>query len=184
VRSTLIPSAAKTASNAPVNCPARSRMRYRTCPSRPVSVQVNCRAACAVHSAVGCAVIPGRWTNRVRTSMTKNYVHPREVNQLHMEKVAGHEDFGVGAQERAPRVHGGALRGRRDPVRAQDLADRGGGHAMTKAAQLALDPRVAPGGVLAREPDDQGHEFGRDRQPPGPGRWLPPLPPHQPPVPA
>lgn len=40
-------------------------------PARSVSIQVNCRAAPTVHSADGCAVTPGRWTNRVRTSMTK-----------------------------------------------------------------------------------------------------------------
>ena len=43
--------------------------------SRPgcsIRIQVNSRAACTVRSAVGCAVIPSRWTNRVRTSMTKN----------------------------------------------------------------------------------------------------------------
>jgi hypothetical protein len=72
----------------------------------------------------------------------------------------------VGVQERAPGVHGGALRGRREPVRAQDLANRCGGHAMTETTQFALDPRVPPGGVLMHEPDDQGRE-------------LPTLPSHQ-----
>jgi hypothetical protein len=59
----------------------------------------------------------------------------------------------MGAKECAPRVHGGALRGGRDPVRARDLADRGGGDAMAQAMQLALDPRVAPGRIIAGEPD-------------------------------
>src|SRR5262249_4585872 len=69
-----------------------------------------------------------------------------------------------------------------DPVRAQDLSDRCGGHAMTETTQLALDPRVAPGRIFARQPDDQGHEFAGDRPPPDPGRALPPLPSHQPPA--
>jgi len=41
-----------------------------------------------------------------------------------------------------------------------------------------------PGRVLTREPDDQGDKFGGDRRPSGPGQGLPPLPPHQAPVPA
>jgi hypothetical protein len=81
-------------------------------------------------------------------------------------------------------VDGGALRGWRDPVRAQDLADRGSGYAMSQATQFPLDPGAAPGGVLPREPDDQGRELTADRRPPGPGRGLPPLPSHQPLVPA
>lgn len=90
----------------------------------------------------------------------------------------------MGTQEGAPRVHGGALRGWRDPVRAKDLADRCGGHAMTQTTQFALDPCVAPGGVLTGEPDDQGDDLAGDRRPSTLDWGLPPLPPNQPPVPA
>jgi hypothetical protein len=65
----------------------------------------------------------------------EEYVHPREVDQVHMEEVAGHKRCGVGAQERAPRVHGGALRGGRDPVRAHGLADRCGRYAMSQTTK-------------------------------------------------
>jgi len=41
-------------------------------------------------------------------------------------------------------------------------------HTMTETTQLALEPRVATGRVLACEPDDQGHKFAGDRRPPDP----------------
>jgi hypothetical protein len=62
----------KTASNAAVNLASRSRIRNRSrlaCSSRSIS---RLRAACAIHSPVGCVVTPGRCTRRRSSSTTNN----------------------------------------------------------------------------------------------------------------
>lgn len=59
---------------------------------------------------------------------------------------------------------------------AQDTADRRGAHAAPEAPQFALDPGVAPGGVLAGQAQDEGGELLGDGWPAGVGGFLLPLP--------
>jgi len=76
---TSIPALASTASNASVNCPARSRIRNRNWLARSPRSISRFRACCTVHAPSGCAVTPRMWTWRVPTSSTKNTYRRRRV---------------------------------------------------------------------------------------------------------
>jgi hypothetical protein len=54
----LAPPSANTASNASVNCPARSRITNRNRPTRSPRSMSRFRACCTVHAPSGCAVTP------------------------------------------------------------------------------------------------------------------------------
>ncbi len=60
-------------------------------------------------------------------------------------------EIGPGAQERPPAWVAAACRCRRDPGFLEDPADRGRGDPVAELAQLALDPLVAPRGVVPSE---------------------------------
>jgi hypothetical protein len=60
-------------------------------------------------------------------------------------------EIGPAAQERPPAWVAAACRCRRDPGFLEDPADRGRGDPVAELAQLALDPLVAPRGVVPRE---------------------------------
>src|SRR6266508_1356723 len=72
VRSTSIPSAARTASNAAVHFVSRSRTRNRNRPTRSLRPLSRLRACCVTDSPTGCAVTPSTWTWRVATSITNS----------------------------------------------------------------------------------------------------------------
>ena len=72
VRSTVIPSAAKTASKAAVNFASRSRSRNWKRPTWPASSMSRFRACWVTHAPVGCGVTPSMWTRRLATSITNS----------------------------------------------------------------------------------------------------------------
>lgn len=112
--------------------------RSALCPLIPRTRRYADAGNCDSLQASAPAGLPG--SDRLLVGLGAEHVHPREAHQIYVEEVAGHERGGVGMQERAPRVDGGALQeGRWDPLRAQDLADRCGSHTMTETAQLALE---------------------------------------------
>jgi hypothetical protein len=71
----------------------------------------------------------------------------------------------LGVQELPPGGVGVPLGRRRDPQRLEDPADRGRTGPVAELEQLALDPLVAPAGVLGGEPLDQRGDLGADRRP-------------------
>ncbi|GAB2879347.1 hypothetical protein GCM10027074_54510 [Streptomyces deserti] len=72
-----------------------------------------------------------------------------------LEEVAGEQCVGLAAQEVGPGVALSLGRGR-DAVLLQDLPDGGGGDLEAQGRELAVDPAVPPGGILAGEAQDQG----------------------------
>src|SRR5687767_10340283 len=83
--STSMPSAANTASNPSVNCPARSRIRYRTSATRSDSVQVN--TPCGLHRPLA----RGMWgyAEQVHEPVAhvddEGHVHAGQIRQIHVE---------------------------------------------------------------------------------------------------
>src|SRR6266498_283856 len=77
----LIPSVAKTASNAAVNFVSRSRIRNRYRPARSPRSMSRFRACCATRCSTGCGVTPSRCTRRVASSMT-NSTYSRRSNTV------------------------------------------------------------------------------------------------------
>jgi hypothetical protein len=81
------------------------------------------------------------------------------------------EEIGAGdhspmrVQKRLPR--GRALRDRRQPVVVQDAGDRGSADAMSDILQRALNPSVAPRGILSGHSHDQSPDLGEDPAPSG-----------------
>jgi hypothetical protein len=66
-----MPASARTASDAPVNCPARSRTRNRESAARSPRSIKRLRTCCTVHGPSGLAVTPRMCTYREPTSITK-----------------------------------------------------------------------------------------------------------------
>jgi len=71
-----------------------------------------------------------------------------------VKQVAGEDPGGLLAQERPPR-QARAPRGWVESITAQRGADRGGRDLHAEAEQFALDPLVAPAGVLGGQANDQ-----------------------------
>ena len=67
-------------------------------------------------------------------------------------------------QERTPGRAIVPVRGGRDAVASQNLADGGSGDPMAQTPQLALDPGVAPRRIVAGQLQDQLDEFLADRR--------------------
>jgi hypothetical protein len=82
--------------------------------------------------------------------MTKKTYIRRRGDDVEMKQVAGED--GV--------VNAGA---------AKDLPDSGGADLVAEAGEFAVDPSVAPGGVLGGQAEDQGAQAGGDGWPTGSG---------------
>jgi hypothetical protein len=118
----------------------------------------------------------------VPTSITKNtYTPPEGYGAVDVQEVAGQHRVGLGTYELAPR---GVLtlRGGWDAPATQQPLDGGTADAVPELAQLALDPHVAPEGVLVGEPFDQVGDFAVQVGPPAAVR-VGPLSGDQPPMP-
>jgi hypothetical protein len=83
---------------------------------------------------------------------------PQRHRGVDVEEVDGQHARPLRAQELSPAGVGVPRWRRRDPVAAQDPADRRGADAMAEFEQLALDSAVSPGRVLSRHPTDQRGE--------------------------
>jgi nucleotide-binding universal stress UspA family protein len=111
---------ASTASDASVNCPARSRTRNRSRLARSPRSISRFRACCTVQAPSGRAVTPRTWTRRVPTPATKNTWRRRTVT----------------AQQRAWREQP------HRPQRAGEQPCQGGEHRTVRPVQLR--PGVLP----------------------------------------
>jgi hypothetical protein len=72
ILTTWMPASARTASNDAVNCPARSRTRKRKGVMRSPSSITRLRICWVVHRSSGVVVVPGRCTDLLGISRTKN----------------------------------------------------------------------------------------------------------------
>jgi hypothetical protein len=81
-------------------------------------------------------------------------------------------------QGRSPPGRGG------EPRPPEDGGDRGGRETDAQAEELALDPPIAPPGILPGQAQDQAPGLGVDGGPAGPPVRFGPLPSHQVPVPS
>jgi hypothetical protein len=93
-------------------------------------------------------------------------VGPGAAGQAGREQVACQDRLGPGAQELRPGRPGSARRGV-DPGVPQDLPCRRCRSLYSRAGQLAVDPAVAPFGVLPGQPEDQGPDGPAGRRPAG-----------------
>lgn len=99
----------------------------------------------------------------------EQHVDPPQRHSLDREEVAGDHARHPFTDEIPPR-RTAAARCRRDPLTAEDVADRGLRDREPELFELADDPPVTPARVLARQPQNQCDEIRIDRGRPGP-RW-------------
>jgi hypothetical protein len=175
--STLIASAAKTASNTARNFASRSRITNRNRPrSSPISMS-RFRACWATQSPTGCGVTPSTRTRRVATSIT-NSTYSRFNNTVStVKQVHRQHTGGLGPQELPP----GKRRPpwcRINPAAVQDGPHGARPHPESEPAQLAVDPPVARGRVLPGQPQHQRAKLRRHTQTATP-MWVRPAAPDQ-----
>ena len=180
---TSIPAPDSTASNASVNCPARSRIRNRNRSARSPRSISRFRACCTVHAPSGCAVTPRTWTWRVLDLDHEEHVDPAQGHRaVDVEEIARQHRGSLRAQELPPR-RAAALRRGRDPQPFQDPPHRRGDRPGTRGRAVRPGSACSPAGVLPRHLPDQYHELGVNWRPSSVGRIGPPTA-DQPPVPA
>jgi hypothetical protein len=154
-----VPSAAKTALNAPLNRESRSWSRNVMVVARSVRSVSRLRAAWVVHAPVGCAVTPSRWARRepcstaisaeIRLSMTVSTATKSTARAAWAWAVRNWRQVGP------DRCGAGSM-----PASREDLPDGGGGDAVAESDQFALHAPVSPGGVLSCP----AHHEVRDRR--------------------
>ena len=162
--------AVKTASNAPVYLASRSLIRnFRPSVRSPKSMSAF-RACCTVQAAVGWSVTPARWTRRWWCSMTNRTKSRRRKTVPAWKKStaaivfawADRNCFQLAAARRG--VDAGGL---------EDVPDGEGRDLVPETRQLAADPPVAPGRVVAGHLQHERRIAGPVRGRPGPWRKRP-----------
>ena len=136
------------------------------------------RASWVAQGAVGLAVTPRMCTVRVATFMAKNTYSRFKITVSTRKKFAasGPEAWArrnsrQAGPELGLRRGGGSRPALRRTRRMVEAPTR-----CLQAAQLALNPGIAPRGVPAGQAQDEGGEFFGDRRPARAGRFLLPLP--------
>jgi hypothetical protein len=114
----------------------------------------------------GLAVTPARWTRRLSSSMKHRTSSRPSPTVATGNQVAGEDPSGLVAQQRPPGA-GGSLGCRGAPMAAKRGTDRGRRDPNPEVRPFALAGQVAPGGVLAGQPDDQLLEVLVQRWPAG-----------------
>ena len=99
---------------------------------------------------------------RVRTSMNEQDVDSAQRDRVEGEQVGGQQSGGLSAQEGPPSGVGPAWCWA-ESSGGQDPANRAGVYAMPETEEFALDPAVAPGGVLPCQAQHQGPDLVIDR---------------------
>jgi len=84
----------------------------------------------------------------------EKYIEPLQDYRVHAEEVADQDCRRLRLQELLP-AQPGPERGRPDPIRSQELPDRGGRYSKSQLDQLALDADAAPPGVIPGHLQDQ-----------------------------
>src|SRR6266542_2792828 len=99
MRSTLIPSAAKTASNAAVNLLSRSRIRNRSWPTRSSRSMSRLRACWVTHSPCRMRRHPEQVDPAGCDLDREQDVHPPQQDRVHGAEVHSDHTGGLGLQE-------------------------------------------------------------------------------------
>ena len=160
-----MPASARTASNASVKCPARSRTRNRKSAARSPYPSEGCALAASSTARPGTPsrqghAVPGADLDHeeaVQALQGHRAVHVEEVNREHRGC--------LGVQELPPGDVGAPPGCRRDLQGLEDPADGGCADPVADLEQLTLDPLVAPAVVLGGEPLDQRGNLSADRRP-------------------
>ena len=160
----LMPSEAKTASKVVVNLASRSRIRKAECADLITEV---------CQQVAGGLGGPGR----VRVSGHAEEVHPAgadlhdeqnvkaaQRDGVQGEEVGGQQPGSLHAQE-GPPPGVTTPRCRTKPSGGQDPSDGACADAVAESDEFALDPAVAPGGVLPCQAQHQAPDFVGDRRP-------------------
>ncbi len=92
------------------------------------------------------------------------HVKGAEEHGLDGEKVAGEDGSSLSSQKLAP-SRTASTRRRRHQMPPQQGTDRGRGDAVAQLEQLALNPPIAPEGILPSQPEDYVLQLSRDRGP-------------------
>jgi hypothetical protein len=146
-----MPSASKTASNVRVNLLSRSLIGYRTVAPASWRSMTTFLAAWVAQSAVGWAVaVRGGVGGRAEDADAAvgmlddgEDMKGRAVQGSDGEEVTGRDRVGLAAQERGPGLV--VAFGRRlDPVRPEDLPDRGGCRLDAGYGEFAVDAPIPP----------------------------------------
>src|SRR6266487_451584 len=93
----------------------------------------------------------------------EEHMQPSEQDSVDVEEVAGQQAVRLGAQELLPTRTRAPWR-RRQTCRGEDPAHRALPHAVSEPDRFALNPAVAPSGVLPRQAQHQITDFGGDRR--------------------
>src|SRR3954447_20258329 len=153
--------AVNTASNAAVNLALRSRIRNRSWRSASARSMSGLRACWVSQAPVGWGGDPEDVYTPGGVLDDEEGIQPVQGDGVEMEQVAGQDHLCLGVQNLPP---GRACTTKRgvDPALAKDVPDGGGADPVAEAGQLAVDPAVAPGGILDGQAHGQGPQTGGD----------------------
>ena len=90
------------------------------------------------------------------------YVQGAQHHAVDGEEVTGHNGTGLSGEKLSP-GRTGAARRRRNPMPVEQATDGGGRDSVSHLQKFALDPTIAPPGVLATQAQDQLSQFIGDR---------------------
>jgi hypothetical protein len=134
-------------------------------------------------SPVGAAPLDERKSARcLRGRRRRARSVPSPILVVRGGEAGGKDGEGLGPQELGPR-RSDPPRRRPQPAAAEHVRDGRGGHGDPGLEQLALDPQVAPSGVLPGHPKDQLAYLGMDGGTPRPPTPVPPFPAQELPAP-
>jgi hypothetical protein len=119
--------------------------------SRPMS---RLRACWPTPSPTGCAVTPSTWTLRVAVSITNSTYRRCRNTVSTVKQVHRQHTLGLAAEELVP-GQGRPLGCRVNPGALQHRPHGAGPNRVLEATQLTVDAAIAPGRVLAGQPQHQ-----------------------------
>lgn len=90
-------------------------------------------------------------------------VQATQEDRVNVEEVAGQQSGRLRAQERSPRGIG-LTRTRTNPAGAQDAPNGGLTEAMAQPREFAMNPAIAPAGILPSEPKHDLAYLSADRR--------------------
>lgn len=147
-------SAAKSASNEPVNLASRSRTRNLNRPARSPRSTIKLRACWVVHSPVGFAVTPRMWTRRGHHLHHHQHVNTPQGDRVEVEEIRGQQPRRLDPKERSP--PGVCVPRRRTETGvAKDPPDRSQADPVAQADEVALDPSMSPARIFPSQPENQ-----------------------------
>jgi len=151
--------------------------------SLPVEVHEEVSGLLGDPGPVGCAVTPAEVHAAGGQFDEEQHVDPLQQHGVDGEEVTGQDRLGLCGEELLPGRPASAWRWVHPGV-VGDLPNRAGRDPVAEPGQVALDPSVAPGRVLCRQPQHQQADLPVDWWATRPGVRIGPMPGDQLPVPA